>query len=231
MDASGNPNKDGFQEFISLMSHVVSKSVVQERRVRFGAITFSDSPRLEFTLKQFNSQADVLRVLSNLKPSGLEERNTAQALNYTLSYFGETHGGRRAKNVPQVLFLITDGPVNDLSGLEAWRESLALSEVNFFAIGAEDADEVQLREMAGERGRVHYASTYQDLRGLQKLITQELCNLTKPSKCLVLSPSDSVLELLSCFQNPVDSLLFSCSLTSTPVTYDLDFILLCYIKS
>ncbi|XP_048062039.1 collagen alpha-4(VI) chain-like [Megalobrama amblycephala] len=179
VDASGNPNKVGFQEFISLMTHVVNKSVVGERRVRFGVITYSDSPQSEFTLKQFKSRAGVLRVISNLKPSG-GRRNTAQALQYTLSYFGETHGGRRAKNVPQVLFLITDGKVNDVSGLETWPESLAKSEVNFFAIGTEDADEVQLREMAGEKGRVHYASTYQDLRGLQKTITQELCNLTKP---------------------------------------------------
>ncbi|KAK9964947.1 hypothetical protein ABG768_006074 [Culter alburnus] len=179
VDASGNPNKDGFQEFISLMAYVVKKSVVGERRVRFGVITYSDSPQSEFTLKQYKSQADVLRVISNLRPSG-GRRNTAQALKYTLSFFGETHGGRRAKNVPQVLFLITDGKVNDLSGLETWPESLANSEVNFFAIGTEDADEVQLREMVGEKGRVHYASTYQDLRGRQKTITQELCNLTKP---------------------------------------------------
>ncbi|XP_067241669.1 collagen alpha-6(VI) chain-like isoform X3 [Chanodichthys erythropterus] len=179
VDASGNSNKDGFREFISLMTHVVNKSVVGERRVRFGVITYSDSPQSEFTLKRYKNRADVLRVISNLKPSG-GRRNTAQALKYTLSYFGETHGGRRAKNVPQVLFLITDGKVNDVSGLETWPESLANSEVNFFAIGTEDADEVQLREMVGEKGRVHYASTYQDLRGRQKTITQELCNLTKP---------------------------------------------------
>ncbi|XP_067242040.1 collagen alpha-6(VI) chain-like [Chanodichthys erythropterus] len=179
VDASGNPNKDGFLEFKSLMAYVVKNSVVGERRVRFGVITYSDSSQSEFTLKQFKSQADVLRVISNLRPSG-GRRNTAQALNYTLSFFGETHGGRRAKNVPQVLFLITDGKVNDPSGLETWPESLANSEVNFFAIGTEDADEVQLRKMAREKGRVHYASTYQDLRGQQETITQELCNLTKP---------------------------------------------------
>ncbi|XP_077052973.1 collagen alpha-4(VI) chain-like [Siphateles boraxobius] len=179
VDASGNPNKDGFKEMINLMSYVVDKSVVGEKRVRFGAITYSNSPQSEFTLKEYNSKADVLRVFSNLKSSG-GRRNTARALNYTLSYFDTTHGGRRAKNVPQVLFLITDGKVNDLSGLETWPQSLANSELNFFAIGTEDADEVQLTEMAGENGRVHYANTYQGLRGLQKIITQELCNLTKP---------------------------------------------------
>lgn len=193
MDASGDPNKDGFKEMINLMSYVVGKSVVGERRVRFGAITYSNSPQTEFTLKEYNSQADVLRVISNLKSSG-GRRNTARALNYTLSYFDTTHGGRRAKNVPQVLFLITDGKVNDLNGLETWPQSLANSEVNFFAIGTEDADEVQLTEMVGEKGRVHYANTYQGLHGLQKRITQELCNLTKPSKFNFLSPSISAWE-------------------------------------
>ncbi|CAM4727873.1 unnamed protein product [Leuciscus chuanchicus] len=179
LDASGNPNKDGFEDMINLMSYVVGKSVVGNKRVQFGAITYSNNPQLEFTLKEYNSQADVLRVISNLKSSG-GRRNTAQALNYTLSYFDRTHGGRRPRNVPQVLILITDGKVNDLSGLDTWPESLANSEVNFFAIGTEDADEVQLREMAGENGRVHYADTYLDLHGLQKIITRELCNLTKP---------------------------------------------------
>uniref|UniRef100_A0A8C2JE93 Si:ch211-62a1.3 n=1 Tax=Cyprinus carpio TaxID=7962 RepID=A0A8C2JE93_CYPCA len=179
VDTSGSPNKDGFDEMIHLIQHMVSKSLVGEKRVRFGAVTYSNNPRSEFTLKQYYSQTDILRVISNLKASG-GSRNTARALNYTLSYFGETHGGRRAKNVPQVLFLITDGRVNDLSDLATWPESLANSEVNFFAIGTEDADAEELKKMVGSKGKVHYAETYQDLHHLQKRVTQELCNLTKP---------------------------------------------------
>uniref|UniRef100_A0A8C1IM78 Si:ch211-62a1.3 n=1 Tax=Cyprinus carpio TaxID=7962 RepID=A0A8C1IM78_CYPCA len=179
VDTSGSPNKDGFDEMIHLIQHMVSKSLVGEKRVRFGAVTYSNNPRSEFTLKQYYSQTDILRVISNLKASG-GSRNTAQALKYTLSYFGETHGGRRAKNVPQVLFLITDGRVNDLSDLATWPESLANSEVNFFAIGTEDADAEELKKMVGSKGKVHYAETYQDLHHLQKRVTQELCNLTKP---------------------------------------------------
>ncbi|KAL0178571.1 hypothetical protein M9458_027465, partial [Cirrhinus mrigala] len=133
------------------MKHTVSKSVVGEKRVRFGVVTYSDNPRLEFTLERYYSQFDVLRVISNLKASG-GTRNTAQALSYTLSYFEEIHGGR-AKKIPQVLFLITDGKVNDLSGLATWTESLAKSEVNFFAIGTEDADAEQLKQLVGNKGK------------------------------------------------------------------------------
>ncbi|XP_026114550.1 collagen alpha-6(VI) chain-like [Carassius auratus] len=179
VDSSGSPNKDGFREMTNLIKYTVSKSVVGEKRVRFGAITYSDNPHLEFTLKQYYSQTDILRVISNLKASG-GRRNTARALKYTLNYFEETHGGRRARNVGQVLFLITDGKINDVSGLATWPESLANSEVNFFAIGTEEADAEQLKEIVGRKGRVHYAKTYKDLHGLQKRITRELCNLTKP---------------------------------------------------
>ncbi len=36
VDNSGSPNKDGFQEMINLIKYMVKKSVVGEKRVRFG---------------------------------------------------------------------------------------------------------------------------------------------------------------------------------------------------
>ncbi|XP_026109723.1 collagen alpha-3(VI) chain-like, partial [Carassius auratus] len=174
VDASGSPNKDGFQEIINLMKYMVSKSVVGEKQVRFGAITYSDNPQLEFTLKQYYSKNDIQRVISNLKASG-GRRNTARALKYTLNYFDKIHGGRREEKVPQVLLLITDGKANDFNGLAKWLETLAESNVIFFAIGIQDADKTQLNQMVGYEGTVHYANTYNDLCGLQKQVAQELC--------------------------------------------------------
>ncbi|XP_052006790.1 collagen alpha-6(VI) chain isoform X2 [Xyrauchen texanus] len=179
VDASGRSNKDGFQEMKSLMINLVSKSEVGQRRVRFGTIVYSNIPQYEFLLNQYYSKTAVQKAISNLKCSG-GSRNTAQALRYALSYFSDVHGGRRARNIPQVLFLITDGLVEDPAGLAKWPETLANSEINFFAIGTAGAQEVELRRMAGSKGRVLYADNYNDLNGLQKTITRELCNLTKP---------------------------------------------------
>ncbi|KAA0718315.1 Collagen alpha-6(VI) chain [Triplophysa tibetana] len=151
-----------------------------ERRVRFGLIVYSNTPHSEFTLNQYYKQADVERAVSNIKASG-GSRNTAQALMYALNYFSQDHGGRRAKNVPQVLFLITDGQMDDPAGLEKWNDLLANSEVNLFAIGAAGAREAELSTIAeGSRGKVLYVNDYQGLSGLQQQITRELCNLTKP---------------------------------------------------
>ncbi|KAI7805487.1 putative collagen alpha-6VI chain-like [Triplophysa rosa] len=179
LDAAGTPNKTGFLEMKTFMSNVVRKSELGEKRVRFGAIVYSSTPHSEFTLNQYYKQADVERAVSSLKASG-GSRNTAQALRYALTYFSQDHGGRRAKNVPQVLFLITDGQVDDPAGLEKWDGLLVASEVNLFAIGAAGAREVELRTIAGSRGKVLYVNDYHGLTGLQKQITRELCNLTKP---------------------------------------------------
>lgn len=179
LDAAGTPNKNGFLEMKTFMSNVVSKSEVGEKRVRFGAIVYSSNPHSDFTLNQYYKQTDVQRAILSLKASG-GIRNTAQALRYALTYFGQDHGGRRAKNVPQVLFLITDGQVDDPAGLEKWNGLLAASEVNLFAIGAAGAREAELKTIAGSRGKVLYVNDYQALTGLQKQITRELCNLTKP---------------------------------------------------
>ncbi|XP_073729648.1 collagen alpha-6(VI) chain isoform X2 [Misgurnus anguillicaudatus] len=179
VDAAGSPNKNGFQEMKSFMSNVVSKSEVGKKRVRFGTIVYSDVPRSEFTLNQYDRQDEVQGAILNLIASG-GSRNTAQALKYALTYFTDVHGGRRAKNVPQVLFLITDGQVKDPYNLADWSQTLPESEVNVIAIGTAGAQEAELKMIAGDRGQVHYVNDYQALNGLQAQIKNELCNLTKP---------------------------------------------------
>ncbi|XP_059372839.1 collagen alpha-6(VI) chain-like [Carassius carassius] len=174
VDASGSFNKDGFQEIMNLIKYIVRKSAVGEKRVRFGAITYSDNPQLEFTLNQYYSQTDILRVISNLKASG-GSRNTARALMYTLNYFDKKHGGRREENVPQALFLITDGKANDIDSLGNWLVTLAASNVTFFAIGIKEADKTQLNQTVGYEGTMHYANNYKDLCGLQTQVAQEIC--------------------------------------------------------
>lgn len=183
MDGAGNIDKETFQGIKTFMETVVTKTEVGEKRVRFGVIVYADRPQSEFTLNQYYSKDEVLRVISELHSLG-GIRNTAQALKYALSYFSSAHGGRRAQHVPQVLFLITDGPVADSYGLTAWPGDLASSEVNMFAIGVGGAREAELRRIAGNDQRAFYAANYQDLETLCKPITQQLCNLTKPGKSL-----------------------------------------------
>uniref|UniRef100_A0A4W4FJP8 Collagen, type VI, alpha 4b n=1 Tax=Electrophorus electricus TaxID=8005 RepID=A0A4W4FJP8_ELEEL len=179
VDVAGSINKESFQSMKSFMETLVSKSEVGAKRVRIGTITYADQPQSEFTLIQYSSKAEVLKSISELRSLG-GRRNTAQALKYSLSYFAAGHGGRRAQNIPQVLLLITDGPVADTYDLTDWPVDLKDSEVNMFAIGVAGAREDELRSITLNNQRAFYVDTYQDLEALYKPITQELCNLTKP---------------------------------------------------
>lgn len=183
VDGSGDANNPNFQLMKRLLGAVVKKADVGEKRVRFGAILYSDQPKPEFSLNQYGSKDRVLEAISEMHAPG-GRRNTAQALKSALSYFAAAHGGRRSQHVPQVLCLITDGPVADYAGLTKWPEDLASSEVNMFAVGMAGANEAELTRITGNHERAFYVDNYEAFKMLYKPITQQLCNLTKPGKAI-----------------------------------------------
>ncbi|KAK3554491.1 hypothetical protein QTP70_024301, partial [Hemibagrus guttatus] len=178
VDGSGGDNSANFQLMKRLMGAVVKKADVGEKRVRFGAIVYSNQPKSEFALNQYISKDKVLEAISELHAPG-GKRNTAYALKSALSYFAAAHGGRRSQKVPQVLCLITDGPVADFADLNSWPEKLSDSEINMFAVGMAGASEAELTGITGNNERAYYVDNYEAFKALNKPITQQLCNLTK----------------------------------------------------
>lgn len=183
VDGSGGADEANFQLMKRFLEAVVKKADVGQKRVRFGAIVYSDGPKSEFTLNQYVSKDTILEAISEMHAPG-GRRNTAQALKYALTYFSAAHGGRRSQHVPQVLCLITNGPIADSAGLAKWPEDLAGSEVNMFAIGVAEANEAELTRITGSNKRAFYVDDYESFRSLYKPITQQLCNLTKPGKAI-----------------------------------------------
>ncbi|KAI5108436.1 collagen alpha-6(VI) chain [Silurus meridionalis] len=179
VDGSGSPENQNFQLMKKLIGAVVKKADVGEKRVRFGVIVYSDQSKSVINLNQYNSKEKVLEAISQIHAPG-GRRNTAQALKSALSYFAAVHGGRRTNHVPQVLCLITDGPVADYAGLATWSEDLASSEINMFAVGIADAKESELTRIASNTERAYYVDNYEAFKMLYKPISQQLCNLTKP---------------------------------------------------
>ncbi|TSV02093.1 Collagen alpha-6(VI) chain [Bagarius yarrelli] len=179
VDGSGGADSANFQLMKKFLQAVVKKADVGQRRVRFGTIIYSDQAKSEFTLNQYINKDKVLKAISGMHSPG-GRRNTAQALKSALSYFAAVHGGRRSQHVPQVLCLITDGPVADSAGLTKWPEDLLGSEVNMFAIGMAGASEAELTRITGNTERAFYVDNYDAFKMLYKPISQQLCNLTKP---------------------------------------------------
>lgn len=183
VDGSGDADNANFQLMKRFLRAVVKKADVGQKRVRFGAIVYSDQTKSEFSLNQYVSRDKVLEAISQMHAPG-GRRNTAQALKSALSYFAAAHGGRRSQHVPQVLCLITDGPVADSAGLTKWPEDLTSSEVNMFAIGMAEAKEAELTRITGNNERAFYVDNYEAFKMLNKPITQQLCNLTKSGKAI-----------------------------------------------
>ncbi|KAI5611694.1 collagen alpha-6(VI) chain, partial [Silurus asotus] len=179
VDGSGSPENQNFQLMKKLMGAVVKNADVGEKRVRFGVIVYSDQYKSVINLNQYNSKEKVLEAISQIHAPG-GRRNTAKALKSALPYFAAVHGGRRTNHVPQVLCLITDGPVADYAGLATWSEDLASSEINMFAVGIADAKEGELTRITSNTERAYYVDNYEAFKMLHKPISQQLCNLTKP---------------------------------------------------
>lgn len=180
VDGSSGDNTN-FQMMKRLIGAVVKKADVGEKSVRFGVIVYSNQPKSEFALNQYISKVKVLEAISELHAPG-GKRNTAQALRSALSYFAEAHGGRRSKDVPQVLCLITDGLVADSATLARWPEDLLDSKIVMFAIGMAGASKAELSRITGNSERAYYVDNYEAFKALYKPISQQLCNLTKSGK-------------------------------------------------
>ncbi|KAI7806724.1 putative collagen alpha-6VI chain [Triplophysa rosa] len=160
---------------------VVNSTQIGDNLIRIGVIVYSDTPN-QFTLKQYNSKHQVLDSIKNLRYS-TGNAYTAKALEYSLAYFNEEHGGRRKRGIPQMLYLITDGPARDRNNLIARAEEYAAKHIHVYGIGVANAQRSELEIITKNKNKVFQVDNYEALRDLQNNISSVLCNITKP-ECL-----------------------------------------------
>lgn len=164
------------------MAAMVDQTTVGADLTRFGVILYSNKANSIFTLKENPSKREVTQAIAALK-SPFGDTYTGKALDYSLQFFGEEHGGRAALQVPQILMVITDGDATDRNSLTAPSLALRDNGISVFSIGVEGANKTQLEIMAGgDTSRVFYVDNFVALETLHKNISSVLCNSTKPGK-------------------------------------------------
>uniref|UniRef100_A0AAY4A7Z5 VWFA domain-containing protein n=1 Tax=Denticeps clupeoides TaxID=299321 RepID=A0AAY4A7Z5_9TELE len=178
VDGSSSIDPSQFRIMQRFMISIVNSTIVGEKLVRFGAIVYSNRPESKFTLDQYTTNKEVRQAISDLQHPG-GDTYTAEALEYSLAYFGAAHGGRGAEHVPQILFVITDGEATDSEKLPEASQRLLNSGISVYGIGVAAAPEKELLIMTGDQRKVFHVENYQALEGLYKNISQELCNETK----------------------------------------------------
>lgn len=181
-----------WDSMMKFMDSIVNETTVGPNLTRFGLILFSTDAKNSFTLDQHTSK---IAVREAIKAQKLKFGNTGtpKALNFSLPFFSEKHGGRAALGVPQILMLITDGEAQKPSELPAASAALRDSGISTFAIGIKDARVDQLMIVAGnDASKVFYVDNFSALEGLHRNISEVLCKTTKPG--MLLGPALSLVH-------------------------------------
>uniref|UniRef100_A0A8C3XLS6 VWFA domain-containing protein n=1 Tax=Chelydra serpentina TaxID=8475 RepID=A0A8C3XLS6_CHESE len=172
-----------FQGMQRIMEAVVNDSVVGKDNVQFGAVVYSTDPQDHFSLNAFAAKSQVREAIFNLRPMpGLTF--TARALNFARERFGMAYGGRTSSlSVTRILVLITDQPTSpsDRPNLPVAAKSLKQGGINVFAVGVDEASRTELEEIVGERERLFFAQSYNELESLHNNLTHTVCDEAKPA--------------------------------------------------
>ncbi|XP_050995967.1 collagen alpha-6(VI) chain [Acomys russatus] len=171
IDGSGNTQPTDFQEMKTFLSEVVDMFTIAPHKVRVGAVQYADTWDLEFGISKYTSQPDLGKAIENIRQMG-GNPNTGAALNFTLKLLQRAKK-QRGNKVPCHLVVLTNGMSRD-SVLEP-AHRLREENIRVYAIGVKEANQTQLREIAGEEKRVYYVHEFDALRGIRNQVVQEIC--------------------------------------------------------
>ncbi|KAL6489035.1 hypothetical protein MHYP_G00027760 [Metynnis hypsauchen] len=130
----------------SFLYHMINGLDISADNVRVGMVLYSDTPKAEFYLNEFDNKPEILQYVNILRYRG-GGTNTGMALKFTREkVFSEDLGSRRAQGVPQIAIVITEGKSHDSVVTEAYK--LKNSGVSVYALGVKNDNIDQLKEIA-----------------------------------------------------------------------------------
>nr|AAI50696.1 RIKEN cDNA E330026B02 gene [Mus musculus] len=171
IDGSGSTQPTDFHEMKTFLSEVVGMFNIAPHKVRVGAVQYADTWDLEFEISKYSNKPDLGKAIENIRQMG-GNTNTGAALNFTLKLLQRAKKERGSK-VPCHLVVLTNGMSRDsvLGPAHKLREE----NIRVHAIGVKEANQMQLREIAGEEKRVYYVHDFDALRNIRNQVVQEIC--------------------------------------------------------
>lgn len=171
IDGSGNTQPTDFHEMKIFLSEVVDMFNIAPHKVRVGAVQYADTWDLEFEISKYTNKPDLGKAIDNIRQMG-GNTNTGAALNFTLTLLQRAKK-QRGNKVPCHLVVLTNGMSQDsvLGPAHKLREE----NIRVHAIGVKEANQTQLREIAGDEKRVYYVHEFDALRDIRNQVVQEIC--------------------------------------------------------
>uniref|UniRef100_A0A3B4CGT1 Collagen, type VII, alpha 1 n=1 Tax=Pygocentrus nattereri TaxID=42514 RepID=A0A3B4CGT1_PYGNA len=139
--------------------------------VRFGAVQYSDTARLEFTFTTYLNGTELVSAIENLNYKGGNTR-TGAGLKYIADNF---FNPATARDVPKIAILITDGKSQD--NVQDPAQKLRSLGVTIFAVGIKSADQNELNIIASppQSEFTSFIGNFRGLSSLLPLVTPRVC--------------------------------------------------------
>ncbi|XP_063018763.1 collagen alpha-3(VI) chain isoform X2 [Melospiza melodia melodia] len=189
----GNANFPFVRDFVAALVNYLD---VGSDKTRVGLVQFSDTPQTEFSLYSYQTKADIIQRLGQLRPRGGSVLNTGSALNFVLSsHFTEAGGSRINEQVPQVLVLVAAGSSAD-PFLQVSNE-LARAGVLTFAVGVRNADKAELEQIAFNPRMVYFVDDFSALAALPQELNKPITTYVSGGvEEVPLAPTESKKDVL-----------------------------------
>ncbi|XP_074641282.1 matrilin-1-like [Tubulanus polymorphus] len=182
LDASSSVGRRNFEKIKSFVHHFASNFDVSEEHIHVGAIRFSRSPEMEFSLTDHLKKKPLLEAVDKLTYGHGGTTATGAAIKLAReSLFNKLAGFR--PSAAEILILITDGQSNRPH--DTYQETEAAKErgVIFFTVGVgSEVNQEELETIASSLEFVFHVSDYSSLDTILGELAKKTCEVLRYSK-------------------------------------------------
>uniref|UniRef100_A0A3Q1H9R2 Uncharacterized protein n=1 Tax=Anabas testudineus TaxID=64144 RepID=A0A3Q1H9R2_ANATE len=174
VDGSSSIGRPNFLQVKGFMAGIVKPfaSSVSQSGIRFGAIQYSDTSRVEFTFTTYLNGTELVNAIQNLNYKGGNTR-TGAGLKFVSDNFFNPASSR---DVPKITILITDGKSQD--NVDEPAQKLRSQGVHVFAVGIKSADRNELALISSQPSRdfTSFVGDFKLLNTLLPLVSPRVCS-------------------------------------------------------
>eukprot|EP00063_Salmo_salar_P013472 XP_013988307.1 PREDICTED: collagen alpha-1(VII) chain-like isoform X5 [Salmo salar] len=174
IDGSSSIGRANFLQVKGFMAGIVKPftSSVGQSGIRFGAVQYSDTSRVEFTFTTYLNGTELVSAVENLNYKGGNTRTGAGLKFVADNFFNPTS----IRNVSKVCILITDGKSQD--SVREPAQKLRSLGVEMFAVGIKSADQTELALIATppQRDYTFFVGDFKLLNTLLSLVGPRVCS-------------------------------------------------------
>ncbi|XP_029935931.1 collagen alpha-3(VI) chain isoform X3 [Myripristis murdjan] len=177
VDSSWSMGQENFEHVRQFLYSVVKAlHEVGGGRFKFALVQYSGSPQTEFQLNTYPTTQGILAHIKAMTYRGGGTR-TGLGLDFLIrAHLNTASGSRAGEGVAQVVVVLTDGRSQDDVAEPA--QVLQLAGVEVFAVGVQDAVDLELREMASQPYDAHVfnVDSFLALRDIIQDLVVGLCS-------------------------------------------------------